>query len=166
MNIGVNCCHLSDKTDGAKTRLINFYSLTVKKKKNSKFIFFVPINLNLKEFKKNFSTPNVIFHKIDIYSNDIIKRFLLGLFFWPIMFKKYDLDYFDQSYLPLFIFFKRKTKIILTIHDLRYLYFSLDFFYRYLIFKPVVKIGIFFSDILITVSKHIKNDLKKITKKK
>ena len=41
MNIGVNCCHLSDKTDGAKTRLINFYSLTVKEKKNrnSYFLF-------------------------------------------------------------------------------------------------------------------------------
>ena len=31
MNIGVNCCHISDKTDGAKTRLINFYSRLVKK---------------------------------------------------------------------------------------------------------------------------------------
>ena len=77
------------------------------------------------------------------------------------MFKKYDLNYFDQSYLPLFTLFKGKTKIILTIHDLRYLYFSLDFFYRYIVFKPVVKIGIYFCDILITVSNYIKNDLKK-----
>lgn len=93
-----------------KNQINQFLFINCKKKKNSKFIFFVPINLNLKEFKKNFSTPNVIFHKIDIYSNDIIKRFLLGLFFWPIMFKKYDLDYFDQSYLPLFIFLKEKQK--------------------------------------------------------
>ena len=166
MNIGVNCCHLSDKTDGAKTRLINFYSLTVKKKKKSKFIFFIPKNLNIKEFKKNFNSPNVSFHKINIHSYDVIKRFLLGIFFWPLLFKKYDLNYFDQSYLPLFTLFKGKTKIILTIHDLRYLYFSLDFFYRYIVFKPVVKIGIYFCDILITVSNHIKNDLKKITSKK
>ncbi len=166
MNIGINCCHLSDKTDGAKTRLINFYSLTIKKKKNSKFIFFIPKNLNIKEFKKNFNLTNVKFHKININSYDVVKRFLLGIFFWPLLFKKYDLDYFDQSYLPLFTFFKGKTKIILTIHDLRYLYFSLDFFYRYIVFKPVVKIGIYFCDILITVSNHIKNDLKKVTNKK
>ena len=166
MNIGVNCCHLSDKTDGAKTRLINFYSLTVKEKKNSKFIFFIPKNLNLKEFKKNSNSSNIVFHKINIHSYDVVRRFLLGIFFWPLLFKKYDLDYFDQSYLPLFTFFKGKTKIILTIHDLRYLYFSLDFFYRYIVFKPVVKIGIYFCDVLITVSNHIKNDLKKITNKK
>ena len=74
MNIGVNCCHLSDKTDGAKTRLINFYSLTVKKKK-IKIYFFIPKNLNIKRFKKNFNSPNVSFHKINIHSYDVIKRF-------------------------------------------------------------------------------------------
>ena len=143
MIIGVNCCHLSDKTDGAKTRLINFYSLLIKKKKNSKFIFFVPKNLNLKKFRNEFNSKNIIYHKINIL-RDVVRRFLLGIFFWPFMFKKYNLDFFDHSYLPLFVFPKGKTKIILTIHDLRYLYFSLDFFYRYLIFKPVVKLGIFF----------------------
>ena len=91
---------------------------------------------------------------------------MLGIITWSYFFKKYDLDYFDQSYLPLFTLFKGKTKIILTIHDLRYLYFSLDFFYRYLVYKPVLRVGINFSDILITVSKNIKNDLKKITNKK
>lgn len=166
MIIGINCCHLSDKTDGAKTRLTNFYSLLTKKKKNTKFIFFVPKNLSLKNFRKEFGTPNVFFHRINIYSHDIIKRFILGIFIWPLMFKKYNLDYFDQSYLPLFIFLKGKTKIILTIHDLRYLQFSTEFLYRYLIFKPVVKLGIFFCDILITVSQSIKNDLAEITKKK
>ena len=166
MIIGVNCCHLSDKTDGAKTRLVNFYSLLTKIRAKTKFVFFVPKNLDLRQFKKEFNSQNVIYHKINIYSYDVIKRFLLGFFFWPMMFKKYELDFFDQSYLPLFAFFKGKTKIVLTIHDLRYLYFSLDFFYRYIIFKPVVKFGIFFSDILITVSKHIKKDLEKITKKK
>ena len=166
MNIGVNCCHISDKTDGAKTRLINFYSRLVKKKRRFKFIFFVKKNLNIKDFKKNLNSKNVQFHIINIYSYQFIKRFLLGIITWSYFFKKYDLDYFDQSYLPLFTLFKGKTKIILTIHDLRYLYFSLDFFYRYLVYKPVLRVGINFSDILITVSKNIKNDLKKITNKK
>ena len=165
MIIGVNCCHLSNKTDGAKTRLINFYSLLTKIRTKTRFVFFVPKNLDLKKFKKEFNSDNTIYHKIDIFSYNVTKRFLLGIFFWPLMFRKYNLNYFDQSYLPLFAFFKGKTKIILTIHDLRYLYFSLDFFYRYIIFKPVVKFGIFFSDILITVSKNIKKDLKKITNK-
>ena len=39
MNIGVNCCHISDKTDGAKTRLINFYSRLVKKKEDLNLYF-------------------------------------------------------------------------------------------------------------------------------
>ena len=166
MNIGVNCCHISDKTDGAKTRLINFYSRLVKKKRRFKFIFFVPKNLNIKDFKKNLNSKNVQLHIINIYSYQFIKRFLLGIIISSYFFKKYDLEYFDQSYLPLFTLFKGKTKIILTIHDLRYLYFSLDFFYRYLVYKPVLRVGINFSDILITVSKNIKNDLKKITNKK
>ncbi len=165
MIIGINCCHLSDKTDGAKTRLVSFYSLLVKKRKKTKFVFFVPNNLNINKFKKNFDKSNVLFHRINIKSNDIIKRFIIGLYYWPLVFRKYNLDFFDQSYLPLFPFFKGKTKIILTIHDLRYLYFSIDFFYRYLVFKPIIKLGIFFCDRLVTVSKNIKNDLSKITKK-
>ena len=166
MIIGINCCHLSDKTDGAKTRLVSFYSVFVEKNKKTKFIFFVPNNLNIIKFKKNFNSPNVFFHKLNIQSDNIIRRFITGLFYWSLIFKKYNLDYFDQSYLPLFILFKGKTKIILTIHDLRYLHFSTEFFYRYLIFKPVIKLAIFFSDKLVTVSKNIKYNLEKITKKK
>ena len=45
MNIGVNCCHLSDKTDGAKTRLINFYSLTVKEKNRNSYFYSKKLNI-------------------------------------------------------------------------------------------------------------------------
>ena len=68
MIIGVNCCHLSDKTDGAKTRLVNFYSLLTKIRAKTKFVFFVPKNLDLRQFKKEFNSQNVIYHKINIYS--------------------------------------------------------------------------------------------------
>ena len=84
MNIGVNCCHISDKTDGAKTRLINFYSRLVKKKRRFKFIFFVPKNLNIKDFKKNLNSKNVQFHIINIYINLLI---LLGIITWSYFLK-------------------------------------------------------------------------------
>ena len=93
MIIGVNCCHLSNKTDGAKTRLINFYSLLTKIRTKTRFVFFVPKNLDLKKFKKEFNSDNTIYHKIDIFSYNVTKRFLLGIFFWPLMFRKYNLNY-------------------------------------------------------------------------
>ncbi len=54
MIIGVNCCHLSDKTDCAKNRLVNFYSLLNKIRPKTKFVFFVTKNLDLHQFNKLF----------------------------------------------------------------------------------------------------------------
>ena len=42
MNIGINCCHLSDRIDGARTRIIQIYSSLIKMRKDDMFIFFVP----------------------------------------------------------------------------------------------------------------------------
>ena len=110
MNIGINCCHLSDTNDGAKTRIVNIYSVLIKLRKKDNFIFFVPKNLNLKIFSKNLNFKNVKFIKLNLLSTQIFQRFFLGFFYWPDVLKKLKIDYFDHSYLPLLIFGKKKNQ--------------------------------------------------------
>ena len=54
MIIGVNCCHLSDKTDCVKNRLVNFYFLLSKVRLKNKFVFFVTKNFDIHQFNKLF----------------------------------------------------------------------------------------------------------------
>ena len=159
MNIGINCCHLSDTNDGAKTRIVNIYSVLIKLRKKDNFIFFVPKNLNLKIFSKNLNFKNVKFIKLDILSTQIFQRFFLGFFYWPEALKNLKIHYFDHSYLPLLIFGKKKSKIILTIHDLRYLNYWKNDFWRFLIFRSVLYISLKNCDKLITVSNTVKSKL-------
>lgn len=166
MNIGINCCHLSDRIDGARTRIIEIYSSLIPKRKNDIFIFFIPKNLNLKKFKENLDYKNVLFHRINIRSNNIFKRFFLGFYYWGKMFDIYKIDYFDHSYLPLFIFKKKLTKIILTIHDLRYLKDWKDNFLRFMVFRIVMKLSLYNCSKVITVSNTIKKELSNFYKKK
>lgn len=162
MNIAINCCHLSDKNDGAKTRIINLYSRLIPLRKNDFFFFFIPKNLDQEKFSKNFKFNNVKFFKVDLFSSKIFKRFLLGFNYWPKVFKKYHVDFFDHSYLPLLIIQKNKTKILLTIHDLRYLNDWRNDFWRFVVFRIVLSISFLYCDKLITVSNTIKLILNKL----
>lgn len=166
MNIGINCCHLSDRIDGARTRIIQIYSSLIQMRKDDMFIFFVPKDLNLVQFKKDLNFKNVQFHTVNIFSYNIFKRFSLGIKYWGKMFDKYQIKYFDHSYLPLLILRKKTTIILLTIHDLRYLKDWKNYLFRFLVYRFVLKISFNNCNKLITVSKSVKNELSKFYDKK
>lgn len=166
MNIGINCCHLSDQNDGAKKRIINIYTNIIKKKKEWNFFFFISKNLNIKKIDKRIKKKNVFFIKINVFSYQNLKRFFLNFYFWKKILKKYNIHYFDQSYLPLFFLKNTNTKILLTIHDLRYSKKDLDNnIFKKFIHKCFLKISIYLSTEVIVVSNSIKKKLYNFNKK-
>lgn len=152
--LDISC--LDTYSSGAKQRVLTLYTELIKANKNNKFLVIYTSFTNIKSI---FKFPNVTFKKNpysqEKYIKKIISIFFL-YFFMKLKLKKIDVVEFFT--LPFFNI--KNSKIIITIHDLRKIYFSkffinkflLKFFYRYFLLK---------TNRIIVVSKAIKNEITK-----
>ena len=152
---------LDSNSSGAKQRILSIYTNLVSLNKN---IIFTLITTDINEFKKYFIFDNVIFKKNPFkqsnYFNKIISVFYVYCY---LTFNKKKYHVVEHFTLP-FIRIKNATNII-TIHDLRKIYFSNFFIFKSII-KLIYKIFFISADKILVVSKTAKKELKSYFKKK
>ena len=150
--LDISC--LDTYSSGAKQRVLTLYSELIKANRDSKFLVIYTSFTNI---KKIFKYPNVSFKKNPFSQEKYLKKIvsiLFLFFFMKLRLKKIDVVEFFT--LP---FFKIKnSKIIITIHDLRKIYFS-QFFLNKLLLKFFYKYFLFKTNKIIVVSKAIKNEI-------
>jgi len=154
--VGLDATCITDRPSGAKQRFIGLYSELVSKMQFVDFIIFEPSDSNLKFLKYFKKYRNVSFIKTPIKSKNSKINILKSFFYWRNKTKSLNLDILESFRLPFFNNYYSKS--ILTIHDLRFLYWQFSGykkFFNYLYCK-------FFLtnvDHFIAVSKTTKNQL-------
>jgi len=154
--VGLDATCITDRPSGAKQRFIGLYSELVSKMQFVDFIIFEPSDSNLKFLKYFKKYKNVNFIKTPIKSKNSIINILKSFFYWRNKTKSLNLDILESFRLPFFKNYYNRS--ILTIHDLRFLYWQFSGykkFFNYLYCK-------FFLnkvDHFIVVSKATKNQL-------
>jgi glycosyltransferase involved in cell wall biosynthesis len=150
IQIGIDIHTVDGTYQGIRTHVLEIFSKVVALCPEINFYLFLQNPTILSEFSDNFNLPNVTTLRIPVNN-----PFLRLMWFFPLMQKKYNLDYFHSQYIfpcPLF------SKGLVTIHDVLFethpQYFSTFFKFRSkLLIRHAAKI----SDRIFTVSKYSKD---------
>ena len=154
--VGLDATCITDRPSGAKQRFVGLYSEVISKMQFVDFIIFEPSDSNLKFLKYFKKYRNVSFIKTPIKSKNSTINILKSFFYWRNKTKSLNLDILESFRLPFFT--NNFNKSILTIHDVRFLYWQFagyKKFFNYL----YCKIFLTKVDHFITVSKATKNQL-------
>ena len=120
--VGIDATCFNNRSSGAKQRFLSLYSEVFKKASFTKFIIFEPNDYNFRSSKKIDHLKNLKFIKTPIKSNNSFLNIVKSYFYWRKISNSFKFDIFETYRLPIF---KNSSKInILTIHDLRYLYWK------------------------------------------
>tara|TARA_B100001250_G_scaffold367450_1_gene349497 strand:+ start:751 stop:1863 length:1113 start_codon:yes stop_codon:yes gene_type:complete len=158
---GINASCYGDRPSGAKNRFIGLFNIIFGLMSNTQFIIYESKDHSLKKYFKKRS--NIVFIKTSIPSEGRIEKLFKSFFFWRNINKNESFDIFEFLNLPLF---KINNSInLLTIHDLRWLYFEKNYF-KLLLYKLVFQHSLNNSYKLIAVSNTIKNEISKFIPKK
>tara|TARA_Y100000590_G_C15685649_1_gene1001519 strand:+ start:572 stop:1681 length:1110 start_codon:yes stop_codon:yes gene_type:complete len=159
MRIGLNATCFNSRPSGAKQRFLGIYPRLVKKLKFHNFFIFHSKDYNL---KKDFGIfDNVKFVKVNIPSENSIKKNLIYLFYFKKLISNYKLDLIEVFNLPAFL--PANLKYLLTIHDIRNNYFKYSGISK-LLAIPILKYFLKNSYKIITVSNTMKNEINKFYK--
>ena len=156
IKVGIDATCFNHRSSGAKQRFEGLYSQLFKIMPNTDFIIFEPVNYNLKSYLNLKNCKNVLFVKTNINSTNSIGNIVKSYFYWKKNIQLFNLDIFETFRLP--IFKNSSVKIILTLHDLRHLYWS---FAKYKKFFNNLYCKIFLKNIdqFIAVSKATKSEI-------
>ena len=156
MRIGLNATCFNSRPSGAKQRFLGIYPRLVKKLKYHNFFIFHSNEYNL---KRDFGIhKNVKFIKVNIPSENSIKKNLIYLFYFKNLISNYKLDLIEIFNLPAFL--PLNLKYMLTIHDIRNNYFKYSGVSKILAI-PILKYFLKNSYKIITVSNTMKNEINK-----
>jgi len=159
--ISYNSTCFNNRASGANQRFFTIYLTLIKNLKNITFNIYQPIDADFKRFFRKIKNVNIIQTTIRSQTSYIEK--IINIFKLLILFTKDKSNILEVFNLPFLNY--NKKNISITIHDLRYFNFDtlnlLSFFYR-------IALRVFLLRIpnIITVSKTMKKELKKIFPKK
>ena len=154
--LDISC--LDKYSSGAKQRFLNFYTELVLKEKKKTFIIIYTSEDNLKPFV-NFQ--NVEFKKNPIHQDNYFKK-LLSIIYVTV-FSNYNSNKINTiEFFTLPFYRLSKSKNIITIHDLRKLFFS-KFFLNKFFLNFFYKIFLKKIDRIIVVSNSIKKEILNLT---
>ncbi len=157
---GINATCYGARPSGAKNRFIGLFNIIFRQMSNTQFIIYEPKDHSLKKYFKKRS--NTVFIKTPIPSEGRIKKLFTSFFYWRNINKSKSFDIFEFLNLPLFKI--NNSKNLLTIHDLRWLYFEKNLI-KLKIYKLIFKSSLNKSFKIITVSETIKNEISKFVSK-
>ena len=101
---------------------MSLYNEVFKQVSFADFIIFTSDDYDLRSSKKIDHLKNLKFIKTPIKSNNSFLNIIKSYFYWRKITKSFKIDIFETYRLPIF---QNSSKInILTIHDLRYLYWN------------------------------------------
>lgn len=161
MKVVVNGTCINDVESGAKNRFRAIYNHIIDQNPNIIFYILEPRDFKLKKIINK--KANVNFIKTKCLSYFAFQRYLWSVFTLPKIIKKIQPDVYEQSHLPLVKI--PNTKIIFTIHDIRY---SIKGLSLHNLFRPSFISNFFLvralrnSDKIITVSNTVKDEINNI----
>lgn len=160
MKIAVNCIYY-EAGGGIKEYIHNLVRELLSLNSEFEFVFYIPktIEVTFLELTKGKG-------KIKIFpfeSNKKIKRALFQKYFWKKEEREEKFDIFHSTFFhsPKF----KNAKVILTVHDLRFLNFPKSYEFKRLVYlKYAVKKSIINADKIITISNFTKDEIIKFYK--
>tara|TARA_B100000575_G_C23143020_1_gene665818 strand:+ start:3735 stop:4832 length:1098 start_codon:yes stop_codon:yes gene_type:complete len=165
MNIAINGTCINAIESGAKNRFKSIYNNLISSNPNLQFYILEPSDYEISNLISK--KKNLTFVKTECLSYNSIQRYIVGIKTIPSIIKKYNIEIYEQSHLPLINL--SNVKIIFTIHDIRYSNqdLGLNYFLRpSFISNFFLKAAIKKADQIITVSKTIEKEVNKIIKTK
>lgn len=147
-------------SSGAKQRFVNIYRELIKHNKKKKFLI---IYTTFDDIVKIFNFPNVKFLKNPISQDSYFKKILSVIYIFLYLKLKFSklnsIEYFTLPFLSI-----SPTKNVLTIHDLRRIYFSNNLISRW---SFIVFFNFFIKQVqaLLVVSEAMKKEISKNFKK-
>lgn len=156
MIIGINATCLNDRPSGAKQRFVGIYRGLIKSFPNARFIIYEPKDSSISSWFIN--SENITYIRTPIPSEGRLVKFIIGLLYFQIEFRKKKFDFFEGFHLP---FFKPSSGIkLVTIHDIRGMLPSSKLSEKILHKLSLAK-AIIDSDHIITVSETMKEEILK-----
>ena len=153
MRIGVNATCLNDRPSGARQRFVGLFSHLVPLMPESQFVFFEPRDCEVARFLDAF--PNVERRSTPLSSEGRWRRAWQGAGYWRRALLREKFDVFEALHLPLTR--PRKSKVILTIHDLRGLGESRGTFAW--LYRHVLERALAGSNLVVTVSEAMRTEI-------
>lgn len=160
MKVVLNLTCINNTPSGARNRISHLYYFLIKNNPNIKFFILEPKDSNIQNLF--FDCNNVNYVKTKCLSYHGVQRYIVGLITIPKIIKKINPDIYEQFHLPLIKI--KNVKTIFTIHDIRYSSHLKNFFRPRFISNYFIKKSILNSTKVFTVSKAVKNELKKFVK--
>jgi len=156
MKIAFNATCFNNSPSGARNRFIGIYEQLFMRLPEDEFFVFEPKDCSISDWFP--PLPNVRFIQTGQLSESSLQRYLKGWFFWNRALKKINPDIFETFHFPLI---KSPTgRTILTVHDIRYVHIPhMHSSLRCLFSRKVVRSALEKSDIVVTVSNAIKEEL-------
>jgi len=156
MKIAINCIYYTQKGGGIKEYIYNLVkNISIMDRQNS-YVFYIT-----KDYKQSFQMFINKTSKVKIFpygSNQKIKRSIFQQKFWYNEEKRENFDIFHSPFFHAPNF--KKAKVILTVHDLRFLRYPLSYrIPRYIYLKYVVKNSLINAKHIITVSNFTKDEI-------
>jgi glycosyltransferase involved in cell wall biosynthesis len=165
MNLYINLTNFKDSRLGG----VGFFMKRIFEKLHQKEVFFnlfdkiyifYPSNVDINVLLSIPYSNNVVYKKINFIGYNVIFRICFEQFILPFYFKKEKSIYFSPN--PVIPFFLNSKKVykICTIHDLIPFKIKKKYgFLRTLYIKSITKLSAKYSNKIITVSEHSKNDI-------
>lgn len=154
MKIGLNATCFNDRPSGARQRFVGIYSELIKRMPNDEFVIFEPVDCRVAVWFDGL--PNVTAVSTPIPSAGRLRKFIIGLRYWPRVLTRYSFDIFEVLYLPLT--HSPTGKILLTVHDIRGMRLESSLLDR-ILFKMVLSRALKAADHVITVSEAMKEEI-------
>jgi len=156
MKIGINATCFNKRPSGAKQRFLGIYYPLIKRMNDTSFVIYQASDYNLSQYFTDLT--NVTFRKTPIPSSGRLVKFLRGKIYWKNALKKENFDLFEGFNLPIV---KAPTgKTIITVHDIRDISISKKSF-KSIFYKLVMTSSLKSADHIITVSKSMKEEIRK-----
>jgi glycosyltransferase involved in cell wall biosynthesis len=153
VRIGVNATCLNDRPSGARQRFIGLFEHLVPLMPDSRFVFFEPRDCEVARFLDAF--PNVERVSTPLCSEGRWRRAWQGSLYWSRTLQYEKFDIFEALHLPLIR--PRRSRVILTIHDLRGLQEGSGhsaWLYRHVLARALAG-----SDLIVTVSEAMRSEI-------
>ena len=153
MRIGINATCLNNRPSGARQRFVGLFTHLVPLMPESDFVFFEPRDCEVAGFLEAF--PNVERRQTPVASEGRWQRAWQGMGYWKRALQEEYFDVFEALHLPLIR--PRRSRVILTIHDVRGLHGGNRLSSR--LYRHVLDRALQGSDLVVTVSDAMRQEI-------
>jgi glycosyltransferase involved in cell wall biosynthesis len=154
MKIGINATCLNDRPSGAKQRFIGIYSSLFRQLNEAEFIIYEPSDCNVTRWFTG--QHNIRAIATPIPSLGRFAKISSNFRYWGNALKQENFDIFESMHLPMVRYPNGSN--ILTIHDLRGLDISNNYFSK-IIYAKVLRASLLQADHVITVSEAMRSEI-------